>query len=159
MAILTVRTVPDPVLRQKSKPVQVFNASLRKLVEDMVETMFSSDGVGIAAPQVGVLERVIIACETGKPGDEQVFVNPVISARSGEEAGTEGCLSVPGVSGDVKRAASVTLKAQNLEGGHVRLKANGFFARILQHEIDHLDGILFIDRVESPQKAETANPL
>ena len=158
MSVLPVRIVPDPVLRQKSHPVEKFDPGLKSLIADLVDTMFASDGVGIAAPQVGILSRVIICCDTAKRGDEQVFINPEIIKRSGEESGAEGCLSVPGVSGEVKRATFITVKAQDSEGRPLKLEAESLFARILQHELDHLNGILFTDHVDSPLKDQGGQP-
>ena len=158
MSVLSVRIVPDPVLRQKSHCVETFDASLKSLIADLVDTMFASDGVGIAAPQVGVLSRVIICCDTAKRGDEQVFVNPEITKRTGEESSVECCLSVPGVSGEVKRATFITVKAQDCEGRPLELEAEALFARILQHELDHLNGVLFIDHVDSPVKDQGGQP-
>jgi len=160
MAKLRVHTIPDDaaVLRQKSKPMTdeaIRDPYFNELVGDLVKTMFESDGVGIAAPQVGILSRVIICCETAKQGDEVVFVNPEITERSGSELGAEGCLSVPGVTGDVERATQVTVKAQDSSGKPFTFEAKDLMARILQHEIDHLDGILFIDRVDSSQKSSS----
>ena len=158
MSVLSVRTVPDPVLRQKSHCVEEFDSGLKSLITDLVDTMFASDGVGIAAPQVGVLSRVIICCDTAKRGDEQVFINPEITKRTGEESSVEGCLSVPGVSGEVKRATFITVKAQDCEGRPLELEAEALFARILQHELDHLNGVLFIDHVDSPVKDQGGQP-
>jgi peptide deformylase len=157
VSVLQLRTVPDPVLRQKSASVQEFDESLKHLIDDLVDTMFSSDGVGIAAPQTGILSRVIICCDTAQRGDEEVFINPEIIDRSGEEVGVEGCLSVPGITGEVKRATSVTVRAQDTDGKVFECKAQDLMARILQHEMDHLEGVLFIDRLESPQSKQTGH--
>jgi peptide deformylase len=158
MAVLNIRTIPDPVLREKSQPVREFDRSLKSTVLDMIDTMFESDGVGIAAPQVGILSRIIICCETAKRGDETVFINPEITQSSGSELGTEGCLSVPETTGDVDRATHITMKAQDLQGKPFEIKAEGLLARIVQHEIDHLNGVLFIDRMKKNHKQSQSHP-
>lgn len=134
------------MLRTKAKRVSRFDTSLERLINDMWETMREAPGVGLAAPQVGESIRVLVA----EYEDEAVaLVNPEIIKRSeDEELGTEGCLSIPGYVGDdVARATAITVKARDPKGKEVRLKAEGWFARILQHEIDHLDGVLFTDRI------------
>ncbi len=153
MAILDVRNEPDPILRAKAKRVRQFDPSLRKLVADMFETMHFSNGVGLAAPQIGLSIRVLVAelapnKEEKEPGFKVALVNPEIVKQSDDLAdGYEGCLSIPGWIGEVPRHVSVTVKGQSPEGKEVRLKANDYFARVLQHEVDHLDGILFTDRI------------
>lgn len=144
-AIMDIRTVGDPVLRQKAKPVRHFNRALRDLLDRMRATMYAADGVGLAAPQVGVSKRIIVI-DVGQ-GPVEV-VNPEIVAREGEEAGTEGCLSVPGKAGEVRRAVKVRVTGFDRDGRRVWHEAEGLFARAFQHEVDHLDGILFIDRAE-----------
>ncbi|MGO8947734.1 MAG: peptide deformylase [Ktedonobacterales bacterium] len=146
MAIRKILTLEKPVLRAKAKRVTRFDPHLQRLVEDMWETLREAPGVGLAAPQIGESIRVLVA----EYEDQQVaFVNPEIIKRSEDEVlGTEGCLSIPGYVGDdVPRAAAVTVKGRDPKGKEIRVKAEGWFARILQHEIDHLDGILFIDRI------------
>ncbi len=146
MAIRKILTLEKPVLRAKAKKVARFDSHLQRLVEDMWETMREAPGVGLAAPQIGESVRVLVA----EYEDQHVaFINPEIIKRSEEEIlGTEGCLSIPGYVGDdVSRAASVTVKGRDPRGKEIRVKAEGWFARILQHEIDHLDGILYIDRI------------
>lgn len=143
--ILEIRTVGDPVLRQKARPVRHFNRALRDLLDRMRATMYAADGVGLAAPQVGVSKRVIVI-DVGQ-GPVEV-VNPEIVAREGEEAGTEGCLSVPGKAGEVRRAVRVRVTGFDRDGRRVWHEAEGLFARAFQHEVDHLDGILFIDRAD-----------
>src|SRR5690242_4550802 len=146
MAIRTILTLDKPVLRTRAKKVSRFDAYLQRLVDDMWETMRAAPGVGLAAPQVGESIRVLVA----EYEDQAVaLVNPEILKRAEEEVlGTEGCLSIPGFVGDdVPRAASVVVKARDPRGKEIRVRAEGWFARILQHEIDHLDGVLFIDRI------------
>lgn len=152
MTLRTIVFTPEPVLRRKARPVTRFDASLQTLIDDMVETMREAPGVGLAAPQVNVSERLIVV-EFGDDEDESVpsklytMVNPEITRASAEtEVGTEGCLSIPGFVGDVERAQAVTVKGKNRHGQPMTVKANGWLARIFQHEIDHLNGVLFTDR-------------
>lgn len=152
MALREIVTVPTPVLRRKAIKVSDFGQDLQKLIDDMVETMREAPGVGLAAPQVDVLQRVIVV-EFGDEEDEEAppklyaLVNPEI-VRAAEEKvlGTEGCLSIPNFIGDVERNQAITIKAQDRRGRPVRVKAEGWLARIFQHEIDHLNGVLFTDR-------------
>jgi peptide deformylase len=163
---VTVRPIvfaDDPTLRKKSKKVKDFGEALQVLIDDMVETMHATNGVGLAAPQVGVLERVIVIQlpedeEDPQSGKLFALCNPQIIRAEGEEAGEEGCLCLPGYVGEVKRATSVTVKAQDRRGKKVRIKAEGLLARAFQHETDHLNGILYIDRVESPDKLRRIVP-
>jgi peptide deformylase len=157
MAVRPIVLANDPMLRQKSKKVKDFGEDLQALIDDMVETMQAANGAGLAAPQIGVLERVIVVQlpedeEDPQSGKLFALCNPQIVRADGEEEGDEGCLCLPGYAGEVKRATSVTVKAQDRRGRKVRIKAKGFLARVFQHEVDHLDGILYIDRVESPDK-------
>ena len=157
MAIHEIILADNPVLREKSKKVKDFGEALQALVDDMVETMHAANGLGLAAPQIGVLERVIVIQlpeEEEAPHSSQLFAlcNPQIVKAEGEEENEEGCLCLPGWVGEVKRATSVVVKAQDRQGKKVRIKAEGILARAFQHESDHLDGILYIDRVESPDK-------
>jgi len=160
MAVLDIVTNPDPVLRKKARKVTDFGADLQKLIDDMVETMRSAPGVGLAAPQVAMSWRVIVV-EFGDEQDEEApaklysVVNPEI-VRLSEElvSSTEGCLSIPGFVGEVERPISVTVKGQNRQGKPIRIKAQGWLARIFQHEIDHLEGVLFIDRADKVWKVE-----
>ncbi len=156
MAIIPIRVVPDPVLRQKSKRVRFIDGSIQKLISDMIETMYSAPGVGLAAPQVGVSLRVAVI---GLPGQEDiVLINPKIVRRSGERLVNEGCLSVPGYVGEVKRAVSVTAKGRDQNGKEIRIKADELLAQALEHEIDHLNGVLYIDRLESMDKLRKIEP-
>jgi peptide deformylase len=161
MAIKQIITAENPLLRQKSKKVTRFGDSLRNLVEDMFDTLRAVNGLGLAAPQIGVLQRVFIVelpPEYGDEGNEvapeerYVLVNPEIVKMRGEEEMEEGCLSIPGYRGLVKRATSVTIKGQDLNGRPVRYRGEDLLAQAFQHENDHLDGVLYIDRLESPDK-------
>jgi len=160
MAVLEITTVPNDVLHHKAKPVTDFGPELQQLIDDMVDTMRDAPGVGLAGPQVNQLLRVIVV-EFGDEEDEEApvqlytLVNPQISKMSKETVvGTEGCLSIPDYIGEVERAESVTIKAQTRHGQVTKLKASGWLARIFQHEIDHLNGILFTDRTEIVYKLE-----
>jgi peptide deformylase len=156
MAILNVRTVPEPVLRQKSKRVKNIDGSVKKLAADMLETMHAASGVGLAAPQVGVPWRVIVI---GMPEEEDfILVNPEVVRRNGERLVTEGCLSVPGYYGEIKRAQRVTVKGKDLSGKEVRIKAEELLAQALEHEIDHLNGVLYIDHLESQDRLHKVEP-
>lgn len=133
----------DPLLRQKSEPVGQVTKRIRKLIKDMLETMNSADGVGLAAPQVGISQRIIVVDVGEGP---VALINPEIEEASGKELDVEGCLSIPGTFGYVERAQQVTVAGLNESGRSVRIRAEGLFARALQHEVDHLEGVLFIDR-------------
>jgi peptide deformylase len=148
MAILPICHFPqDSVLREKAKKVSSIDNSIQQLIDDMVETMQQAKGVGLAAPQVGVSLRVIVL---QMPGEEPVaIINPEIVKRSGEQGVTEGCLSVPGYFGEIKRSASVTVKGKDRHGKAIRIKGTGLMAEALEHEIDHLNGNLYIDHITS----------
>jgi peptide deformylase len=153
--IRKILTFPDPELKKKSQPVTVINDKTRELVRDMAETMYDAPGVGLAAPQIGVHQRVVVIDVSGKDEAPQLIVaiNPVIVHADGEAYEEEGCLSVPKYAANVRRHARVVVKALNLEGEEVTCKADELLAIAFQHEIDHLDGILFIDHI-SPLKRE-----
>lgn len=143
MAILEIRKAGDPVLKQKAAPVEKITKKTKELIESMADTMYKADGVGLAAPQVGVSQRIIVI----DVGEGLIgLVNPVITERDGLESASEGCLSIPGVFGDVERASHVVVEAHDRNGKPVRITGKGLLARALQHEIDHLDGVLFIER-------------
>jgi peptide deformylase len=148
MALRKIITAENPILRQKAKKVHRFDPSLQKLVNDMFETMHQANGVGLAAPQIAQSIRVFVA----EYEDQKVAMfNPEIVKAEGEELGPEGCLSIPGYVGEnIRRATKVTVKGQDVRGKPIKIIAEGWFARILQHEIDHLNGILFLDRLDSP---------
>jgi peptide deformylase len=148
MAILPLRFVPDPVLRQKARRIPGLDARVDRLIDEMLETLPAVSGVGLAAPQVGVSLRLAVI---EIPDEEPiVLVNPEIVKRSGQRPVEEGCLSVPGFRGDIKRAVTVTAKARDRHGKEFRLKATDLLAQALEHEIDHLNGVLYIDHLESP---------
>ena len=143
---LDIRTFGDPVLKTRAAPVDTFDESLSRLTEDMLSTMRENDGVGLAANQVGRLKRVLVA---SVDDEDYVIVNPVLSEKSETtERGTEGCLSIPGINVDVDRATAVTVSGQNASGEPVHMQAQDMLARVLQHEVDHLDGVLILDRTD-----------
>lgn len=182
MGLRTIVTLPDPVLRRKARPVSAFDKDFRALVEDMIETMRQAPGVGLAAPQVGVSERLIVV-EYAEPPEEDeedqgdgeagaqvgtkparkevkpklyVVANPEIVKTSDEMAtGVEGCLSIPGLVGEVERFSMIQVKGQNRRGQPMKIKAEGWLARIFQHEIDHINGVVFPDRAIRVWKPET----
>jgi len=150
MAVIKIRTLPDPVLRQKAKRVANIDGSIQKLIDDMIDTMRAAPGVGLAAPQIGVLLRLAVI---ELPGGELItLINPAIIKKQGERIVEEACLSVPGYQGEIKRAVMVKVKAQDRQGKEIRLKGEELLAQALEHELDHLDGILYIDHIESPDK-------
>jgi len=144
------RLSDDSVLRQKAKRVPKIDGSIQRLIDDMVVTMQRTGGVGLAAPQVGVPLRVVVL---QMPDEEPIaIVNPQMVKRAGEREVTEGCLSLPGYYGEIKRSESVTVKGQDRQGKPIRIKAIGLMAQALEHELDHLNGILYIDHIESEDK-------
>jgi len=158
MSLREIKVLGDPMLRKKAQRVTQFNEQLATLVQDMVETMRQSDGVGLAAPQVG-LSQCVIVVETPEDSDEPqsgrlyAVINPEIIRVSQEQAdGIEGCLSIPGYVGEVTRHTTITVKGQDVRGRKIRLKLQGFPARAFQHEIDHLEGILYIDRLTASDR-------
>ncbi len=149
MAIRQVRIEGDPIVRKVSREVTVFDEKLKILSEDMIETMYATDGIGIAGPQVGVLKRIVIIADPELEEPEPiVVVNPKILERTGEQRMPEGCLSVPGRAGYVKRPTMVKFQYQDIEGNHLEMVCEGNFARVIDHENDHLDGILYIDKMD-----------
>ena len=156
MAVLPIHTVPDKILRQKAKRVKIIDKSVHKLVRDMQETLRVAKGAGLAANQVGITQRVIVldvpenTCE--------VLINPEILKRTGERTVKEGCLSIPGYIGEIKRSEKVRVKGQDIKGKEIRLKAEGLLAEVLEHEIDHLNGVLYIDHLESQDKFHKLEP-
>ena len=145
MAVLSVRRYGDPILRQKAKPVGEITPEIARTIEDMVETMYQQVGVGLAAPQVGIPLRLVVM-DDGKRGT-RALINPAIAERRGAVVAEEGCLSLPGLFGDVERSEWVRVEALDGDGHPVSLELRGMLARVIQHEIDHLDGVLFIDRL------------
>lgn len=151
MAILPIRKEGDPVLRQKAAPVPKVTKRIAKLLQDMEETMYAAEGVGLAAPQVGVSERIIVV----DVGEGPIhLVNPILISAEGSVIDVEGCLSIPGVSGYVDRAEKVVVEGLDMKGRKRRIEAEGYLARAFQHEIDHLDGILFTDKATGITRAE-----
>jgi peptide deformylase len=147
MAVLKVRKYGDPALRRSAAPIGEVTPEVRAIIADMTETMYDEVGIGLAAPQVGIsLRLIVISDEEGR--GVQALLNPAIVDRGGEVTGEEGCLSIPGVFAPVTRAAWVKVEARSVDGQPLTLNARGLRARVLQHEIDHLDGVLFIDRVD-----------
>jgi peptide deformylase len=151
MAMRVLCRFPDDrVLKQKAKRVPTIDGSIQRLIDDMVETMQHTNGVGLAAPQVGVPLRVIVL---QMPGEEPMaIINPEIVKRAGEREVTEGCLSIPGYAGEIKRSVSVTVKGWDRQEKRIRIKATELMAQALEHELDHLNGVLYIDHVESQDK-------
>ena len=145
MPQLEIVTVPAPILRQIARPVTRITDATRRLIGDMIETMHEAPGVGLAAPQVNIDQRIFVY-DIGDGPD--AIINPEIISRRGEECGLEGCLSIPRLEGEVKRAAFVEVSGLDRRGKRVRIRANELLARVFQHEIDHLDGILFTDRAQ-----------
>ena len=145
MAEREIKTYPESVLQKQAVAVPKVDAATKKLVDDMVATLRAASGLGLAANQVGVLQKVFVYDDGTGLG---VMINPKIVSATGEQTGIEGCLSVPGLQGEVKRANEVVVKGTDLKGKAVKVKAEGLLARIFQHEIDHLEGTLFLDRVE-----------
>jgi peptide deformylase len=140
---------PDPVLAKKGEPVTVFDAKLKKLVEEMFDSMYAAQGIGLAAPQISISQRLtVIDCSFKKnPEEKIVLINPEIIEREGKQVEEEGCLSLPEIPEKVSRAAKVKVRAQDVTGEWFEVEGTELLARAMQHEIDHLDGILFIDRL------------
>lgn len=155
MALLEILTYPNPLLKSKSEPVENLDADTLKFIDDLCETMYASPGcVGIAAPQTGVLKRIIIVdasrnakCELQH--GKMILINPVVEWQQGEVVAREGCLSVPHFTGNVKRAKDIRFRAQTIDGTEIQMETTDFEARVILHEADHLDGLLFLDRVSS----------
>ncbi len=151
MAIKEIITFPNPILRQQAKKVTVFDDELKKLAADMGETMYDAPGIGLAANQIGILKQIIVVDTTEPDGEKEftTFVNPVISEGEGSVVDEEGCLSVIEYTSNVKRFKKIRVTAQDLDGKALDFEAEDRFARIIQHEVDHLNGTLFIDRISS----------
>ncbi|HZG74483.1 MAG TPA: peptide deformylase [Paenibacillus sp.] len=156
MAIRIIVKHPDPVLREIAKPVPKVTPNIQKLLTDMAETMYDAPGVGLAAPQIGISKRVIVI-DVGDDHGLIEMVNPEIVESGGEQLGPEGCLSIPGLQGDVKRKDRLKVKGLDRNGDEIVIEADGFLSRAFQHEIDHLNGVLYIDiaeRVYEPKPDE-----
>jgi len=164
MALRKIIYADDPRLRQKAKKVKNFGPELKKLAADMLETMRESNGVGLAGPQIGVMQRIFVAEipedeEDPDSGKSFVIINPEITKRSEKrEEGQEGCLSIPGWYGMVNRHVGIEIKTRTLKGKTIKLRPTGFLARIFQHENDHLDGILFVDHISEAEKLWQIEP-
>ena len=147
MAVLNIRTLPDPILRQKARRVTRIDDKLQQLIDDMIDTMRDAHGVGLAANQVGYLQRVVVI---EIPEDEQVYVliNPEITRRQGERVVEEGCLSIPGYRGELSRSLKVRVRALDRNGETIKIKAEGLLAQALEHDTDHINGTLYIDHLQ-----------
>lgn len=149
MAVYKIVEIGDEVLREKAKPVKSITANIIKLLDNLTDTLYSAKGAGLASPQIGVSKRVVVV-DVGEGLYE--LINPEIISSSGKETDTEGCLSIPGLIGDVTRAATIKVKYLDRQGKEKNVTAKGMLARAMQHEIDHLDGILYIDRAANIRK-------
>jgi peptide deformylase len=154
LAALSIRVLGDPVLRRKAAKVAKIDASIQRLIDDMIDSMHAAGGVGLAAPQIGRSLRVIVIEVPPAPPEEEkpdtiVLINPQIVRRSGQREVTEGCLSVPGYWAEITRSRKVTAKGLNLEGREIRVKGEDLLAQALEHEIDHINGVLYVDYLES----------
>lgn len=148
MALRKIRTLGDPVLGKVAKPVPEINEKIKELAYDMLDTMYTANGVGLAAPQIGVLKRIAVIDVSPEGNRPIVLINPEIIATSGSQTGEEGCLSVPGKAGTVTRPNEVTVRAYNLKNQQFEVTGTELLARALCHEIDHLDGIVYVEKVE-----------
>lgn len=159
MAVLPLKYLPDPVLRQKAKRVKNIDSSLQKLIDDMIETMRAVSGVGLAAPQIGVsLRLAVIEMPPPATGGPIVLVNPEMLGRSGQREVEEGCLSLPGFRGALKRSVKVTVRAKDRHGKEFKITAEDLLAEALEHELDHLNGVLYIDHMEEGRKPHKIEP-
>ncbi len=160
MAVQPIRTVPDPVLRQKAKRVRIIDKSILKLIANMRETLAAANGVGLAAPQVGVSLRVIIVSiqHENNEKEEHCLINPEVIRRAGERTVNEGCLSIPGYVGEIIRSVQVRVKGIDETGKQVKIIAEGLLGEALEHEIDHINGILYVDHLESQDKLHKLEP-
>lgn len=145
MSLLKVREIGDPVLRSKAKEIDEVSKKTLALIDNMFDTMYEEDGVGLAAPQVGILKRIAVI--DIREGNKIILINPEIIEEEGKAIMEEGCLSIPGETGDVIRSEKIKVRTLNQEGKEVEFEAEGFEARAIQHEIDHLNGILFVDKI------------
>lgn len=138
---------PNPILHQKMQAVSQITPEIQELIDSMIETMYATQGVGLAANQIGIDLKILVASPDGKKGSEVILLNPVLVKREGRHRSPEGCLSLPGISAEVSRSAKVVVTGLNRQGKRVRIEAEGLLAKILQHEVDHLEGHLFPERV------------
>lgn len=155
MAIREILKYPHPILRQKAAPVTVFDDALQELIADMAETMYAAPGVGLAAPQIGVSQQLVVMDITAKEEEPEliVLINPELADGQGAEIEEEGCLSVVDLTAKVKRFTSIRVKARDAQGNPLDFVADEWFARVIQHEVDHLNGTLFIDHLSSLKRA------
>ena len=159
MALLPILRFPDPRLKKVAQPVVQIDASIRKLVADMAETMYEAPGIGLAATQVDVHQRVVVIDISEEKNNLLAFINPTLSRCEGEQIGEEGCLSVPGIYDKVERAERVTISYMDLDGKQRRLDADGLLAVCIQHEIDHLNGIVFVDHLSQLKQGRIKSKL
>ncbi|MGM0499285.1 MAG: peptide deformylase [Bacillota bacterium] len=145
MALLQIREIGDPVLRSKAKKIDAVNKKTNDLIDNLFDTMYEEDGVGLAAPQVGILKRIAVV--DIREGNKVILINPEIIEEEGKAIMEEGCLSIPGETGDVIRSQKIKVRSLNREGKVIEFEAEGFEARAIQHEMDHLDGVLFVDKI------------
>ena len=157
MTVLNLRTLPDPILRQKARRVTKIDDALQKLIDDMIDTMRAASGVGLAANQVGVLQKIVVI-EIPEEEEVLVLINPEITRREGERLVEEGCLSIPGYRGELTRSLKVRVRALDRDGNTMRIKAEGLLAQALEHETDHINGTLYIDHLESSEKLWKLEP-
>jgi len=143
---------PDAILRRKATPVAELTPEIERLIDDMIETMHAAEGVGLAANQIGSPLNILVASPDAKPGRELVWINAAVTHRKGNHTSPEGCLSVPGISSPVERATEITMTGKDRQGRIQTLKAEGLLAKILQHEVDHLQGHLYLDRLKPGEK-------
>ncbi|SFL47760.1 peptide deformylase [Paenibacillus sp. 1_12] len=153
MAIKLIVKDPDPVLREKCKPVKKITPNIHKLLKDMADTMYDAQGVGLAAPQIGILKRVIVM-DVGNEQGLIELINPEVIEEEGEQFGSEGCLSIPGMNGDVRRAMRVVVKGLNRDGEEIVVEGTELLARCILHEVDHLNGVLYTDLAEKMYRNE-----
>lgn len=154
MAIRFIVKDPDPVLREHAKPVPKITPNIHKLLDDMADTMYDAQGVGLAAPQIGILKRVIVMDCGEEFGGLIELINPEIISKEGEQLGPEGCLSIPGLQGDVRRALKCAVKGWDRNGNEIVVEGTDLLARCIQHEVDHLNGVLFTDVADSVYRPE-----
>ncbi|MDD5190638.1 MAG: peptide deformylase [Dehalococcoidales bacterium] len=159
MAIKKIVTVPDPILRKHAKKVTAFDKDLQRLVNDMMQTLHDASGAGLAAPQIGVSQRIIVlSINENQCTTELAIINPEVVKRKGERVCKEGCLSIPGYIGEIKRSAEVKVKGCDVYGKEIKIKGQGFLGQALEHEIDHLNGVLYVDHLESQDKLKRLEP-
>lgn len=158
MAKLKILVAGDPVLRQVCEPVKKIDKKLQRLLKDMAETMYDAEGVGLAAPQIGVLKRIVVI-DVGDELGLLEMINPEITLREGSALGPEGCLSVPDFEGEVERASHIECEFTDRNGKRLKLTADGLLAICVQHELDHLDGILFVDKAQTLMRKEQEKPV